>query len=140
MRPRLGTKGLALCEDKATWDNFLVLAQEQGLARFSFWHVASHAFHEPITGQLSGISFYDRDVWLDELWQCAPLPQLVTLSACSGSKSKLYAGDEHISLATTCLSAGAHTVVGSLWPVPDKEMPVSMHTYYAALAAGNSRL
>ncbi len=136
VRPHLSAESVALTEEAATWDNFLMLGQDQGFARFSFWHVASHAFHEPITGRLSGISFYDRDVWLDELWQCAPLPQLVTLSACSGSKSKLYEGDEHISLATTCLAAGAQTVVGSLWPVPDKEMPWLMRNFYAALAQG----
>lgn len=136
VRPHLGTAGVLLAEAEATWANFLALGQEQGLARYSFWHVASHAFHEPLTGRLSGLSFYDRDVWLDELWQCAPLPQLVTLSACSGSKSKLYEGDEHISLATTCLAAGAQTVVGSLWPVPDTEMPLLMRDFYAALAEG----
>ncbi|MBK9054515.1 MAG: CHAT domain-containing protein [Chloroflexi bacterium] len=136
VRPHLGTNSQSLCEADATWANFQALGQAQGLARFSFWHVASHAVLDRLTGRLSGISFYDRDVPLDELWQCAPLPQLVTLSACSGSKSKLYEGDEHISLATTCLSAGAQTVVGSLWPVPDREMPRLMHDFYAALANG----
>ena len=138
VRPLLGPEGADLCENEATWDNFLTLHGERDLSRFSFWHVATHASHEPLTGRLSGISFYDRDVWLDELWQCSPLPQLVTLSACSGSKSKVYEGDEHVSLATTCLSAGARTVVGSLWPVADKTMPALMATYYAALAADQS--
>ena len=138
VEPLLGQEGHSLCEETATWDNFLALHQERDLSRFSFWHVATHASHEHLTGRLSGISFYDRDVWLDELWQCSPLPQLVTLSACSGSKSKVHEGDEHVSLATTCLSAGAHTVVGSLWPVSDKAMPELMRTYYNALAAGKS--
>ena len=138
VRPHLGPSGEALCEDKATWNNFLALGRQQGLDRFSFIHVASHTFHEALTGLLSGISFYDRDVELDELWQCAPLPQLIILSACSSSKSKVHEGDEHIGLATTCLIAGAHTIVGSLWPVPDKDMPLLMRDFYASLAEGKS--
>ncbi|NIV13045.1 MAG: hypothetical protein GWN62_17705, partial [Aliifodinibius sp.] len=64
------------------------LADRHGLDSFKFLHVASHAFADTLSGRLSGLAFYDRDVWLDELRGCAPFPGLVTLSACSGSKSR----------------------------------------------------
>ena len=69
-------------------------------------------------------------MWLDELWDLAPLPALVSLSACSGMQSYLYAGDEPISLAATCLQAGAQQVVGSLWPVRDDEALTITGAFY----------
>lgn len=66
-----------------------------------------------------------------------PLPALVTLSACSSSQSRLYAGDEHVSLVTTGLSAGARQVIGSLWPVVDTAAPQLMHELYQQIQAGH---
>ncbi|MCI0397954.1 MAG: CHAT domain-containing protein [Chloroflexi bacterium] len=128
--------GLILRNEAASWAALQELAAGKGLATFSFLHVASHAFHDNVTGRLSGLALSDRDVWLDELWDCAPLPGLVTLSACSGSKSRLYEGDEHIGLATTCLAAGARHVVASLWPVLDEDAAGLMIAFYNHLAAG----
>jgi CHAT domain-containing protein len=124
-----------LHDEAATWPAFYNLAAGQGLVHFSFLHMASHAFHDNVTGRLSGLALYDRDVWLDELWDCAPLPKLVTLSACSGSKSRLYEGDEHVGLVTTCLAAGAQHVVASLWPVLDQDAVNLMVAFYSYLTA-----
>jgi CHAT domain-containing protein len=76
---------------------------------------------------------YDRDLWLDEIYQLAPLPRLVTLSACSGILSRLFEGDEQVGLATTCLAAGAQQVVGSLWPLLDEAMVEFMRRFYTYL-------
>ncbi|MCI0727405.1 MAG: CHAT domain-containing protein [Chloroflexi bacterium] len=135
LKSYLGPGGWALCDEAATWSNILELSREGGLARFSFLHLASHAFHDAATGRLSGLALYDRDVWIDELWDCAPLPSLVVLSTCSSSKSRLYEGDEHVGLATTCLAAGARHVVASLWPVLDQDAANLMATFYSHLAA-----
>jgi CHAT domain-containing protein len=86
---------------------------------------------------LSGISFYDRDVWLDELWDCAPWPALVTLAACNSSQSLVHEGDEHIGLTTTLLAAGARTVIGSIWPVRDEDAAGLLTAFYRNFLAVN---
>jgi CHAT domain-containing protein len=78
----------ALLNEAATWPALLGLAEGSGLSSYAFLHIASHAFADGVSGRLSGLAMFDRDVWLDELWNCAPFPALVTLSACSGSKSR----------------------------------------------------
>ena len=118
---------------EATAENLFKLAQTDGLEQFDFLHIASHAFADQLTGRLSGLALYDRDLWLDEIYQLAPLPRLVTLSACSGTASRLYEGDEPIGLATTCLAAGAQHVVGSLWPLLDTYMAAFMRHFYEYL-------
>ncbi|GIK57939.1 MAG: CHAT domain-containing protein [Chloroflexota bacterium] len=131
LSPLLGPAGRELRDTAATWDHLRTFAGEEGLAaRFTFWHIASHAFYDGLSGRFSGVALYDRDVLLDELWQLAPLPPLVTLSACSGGHSLVYTGDEHVSLTITCLAAGAQRVVSSLWPVQDESMPALMAFFY----------
>jgi CHAT domain-containing protein len=127
---------LSLMDENATWPAFQVLAKERGLDDFSFLHAASHAFADTLSGRMSGLALYDRDVWLDELRECGPFPELITLSACSGSKSRFFEGDEQIGLATTFLAAGARQVVASLWPIKDDEAANLMTIFYEYLTAG----
>jgi tetratricopeptide (TPR) repeat protein len=126
----LGNRGRVLVGKDATWNNVRALAGQNGLARFSFCHIAGHASFDSLTGRLSGISFYDRDVWLDELWECAPWPHLLTMAACNGSQSLVHEGDEHVGLTTTFLSAGANTVAGSIWPVRDEDAANLLTSFY----------
>ncbi len=130
--------GRQLRETEATKDNLCQLRADNGLSQFSCWHIASHAFHDPVNGRLSGLALYDGDIWLDELWDCAPLPPLVVLSGCNSSQSLVYDGDEHVGLAVTCLAAGAQSFVGNLWPVPDVAVARLMPAFYAHIAAGRS--
>jgi CHAT domain-containing protein len=132
----LGPGSRRLQAAEATWLNLQQVAGEDGLAPFAFLHVASHAFHDPITGRLSGLALYDRDIWLDEVTQLAPLPSLVTFSACSGSQSRIYEGDEHVGLVTACLASGAQSVVGSLWPIEDADTADLMLNFYEQRLAG----
>jgi CHAT domain-containing protein len=123
-------RGTVLYDKQATWKALRALGGQAGLAEHAFLHVASHAFYDAVSGRASGLALHDRDVWLDELWELAPLPSLFSLSACSGMQSYLYEGDEPIGLATTCLQAGAQHVVGSLWPMPDADAASVMSDFY----------
>lgn len=119
-----------LRDEEATWQKVQEYGSPAGLSAYQFLHIASHAFHDHHTGRISGLALYDQDIWHDELWQLAPLPPLVTLSACSGNQSLIRSGDEPIGLATTCLAAGAQTVLGSLWPIEDNGLTNLMTTFY----------
>jgi CHAT domain-containing protein len=125
-----------LLDEKATWANWQALRNEPEWPSFRFLHIASHASHDASTGRLSGIALHDQDLWLDQLEQLAPLPELITLSACSGTQALIYEGDELIGLPTTCLAAGAQHVVGSLWPVLDEDAAELMQDFYRHVVAG----
>ncbi len=130
---RLGTHGQLLVEQDATWENLIGLKNDNvqtGLSRFDWLHVASHFFLDPHTGRLSGIALSDGDVWLDQLRDLAPLPSLVTFSACNSIYSFLYKGDEHVGLPATCMIAGADSIIGSAWPVLDKSAAAFTLSFY----------
>jgi CHAT domain-containing protein len=132
----LGDNLHLLTDNNATHANWQALRQEDGLARFAFLHIASHAFADQYSGRLSGIALHDQDIWLDELGQMAPLPPLVVLSACSSLRTLLYEGDEPMGLPAACLTAGAHSVVGSLWPILDETAPKLMTDFYRFRLSG----
>jgi CHAT domain-containing protein len=129
---------VALLEGQASWQNLQDLAKSRGMDRFAFWHVASHAFHDPYTGRLGGVALAGGDLWLDRIAELAPLPPLVTLSACSGMQSVLYEGDEPIGLSAACLAAGARQVVAGLWPVRDDLAAPLMMSFYQHWWSGMS--
>lgn len=119
-----------LTNTEATWEKLLTFAQTIPLNTKAFLHLATHAFHDPQTGRLAGLALFDQDVWLDQLWELAPLPPLITLSACYGLQSRIYEGDEQLSLVTTCLAAQANHIVGSLWAVLDQSSAPLMEAFY----------
>ena len=133
----LSDQSRCLLNGEATWSHLQALSRTTGLRRFGFWHVASHAFYDSITGQLSGIALADQDVWLDQLRELAPLPELITLSACSGTQSLMFEGDEALGLTATCLAAGARQVIGSLWPIRDDAAASLMREFYRHFLAGD---
>ncbi|MCL4266937.1 MAG: CHAT domain-containing protein [Anaerolineae bacterium] len=131
-----GSGSESLIEEDATFTNWLQLGQANGLSRFRFLHMATHAFSDQFSGRLSGLALYDRDLWLDELQQMGPLPPLVVLSACSSLRNLVYEGDELMGLTIGCLAAGAQRIVGSLWPVLDQKSPDFMVNFYRRLLSG----
>lgn len=126
------------CDAAATWPNIQQLSNGHGLQRFDWLHIASHAFYDNVTGRLSGLAFYDQDIWIDDLLRLAPLPRLVTLSVCSSRRDHVYAGDEQVGLTASCLVAGAQTVISSLWPVVDETAPDLLLHFYQSVASGRS--
>jgi CHAT domain-containing protein len=63
---------------------------------------------------------------------------LVAISACYGSGSRVYGGEGLVGLSWAFLRAGAHYVIGSLWEVSDSTAPQIMDRMYSEIAAGRS--
>ncbi len=141
---KIGEGGVSLFNERATWEALLALKDEQkteeaaGLARFAWMHVASHVFSDSTTGRLSGLALWNDDIWLDSIRDLGPLPNLVTFSACNSSTSFIYEGDEHVDLPSTCLVAGANSVIGSMWRVPDQAAAEMLAEFYDRYLAGMS--
>jgi CHAT domain-containing protein len=64
--------------------------------------------------------------------------ELVTLSACETGLSKIFAGDEILGLARGFLSAGAKSLVLSLWTVNDEATTRLMESFYVNLQRGET--
>jgi len=62
--------------------------------------------------------------------------RLVVLSACETGLGTLQRGDEITGLTRTFLTAGADTVLASLWKVSDESTAVLMQQFYRGLARG----
>lgn len=137
LRSEMGDEGKVLTDEEATLAILTQLSKDNaasghktGLARYDWLHIASHFFCDPVSGSLSGLALSGETLWLDQIRDLAPLPQLVTFSGCSSIFSRIYSGDEHVGLPTTCFLAGANTIVGSTWPVLDLSSAKLMTGFY----------
>ncbi|QNI32953.1 CHAT domain-containing protein [Alloacidobacterium dinghuense] len=61
---------------------------------------------------------------------------LVAISACYGSGSRIYGGEGLVGLSWAFLRAGSHYVIGSLWEVSDSAAPEIMDHMYGEIAGG----
>jgi CHAT domain-containing protein len=83
----------------------------------------------PAAGQPSRLSLY-------EIVGMKLRARLVVLSACETGLGKLQGGDEITGLTRTFLTAGADTVVASLWKVSDESTAMLMQEFYRRLGDG----
>lgn len=120
---------------RATETSFKRLAGE-----YDVLHLATHGRLNRYAPLLSGLELEPdskNDGWLDvyEILQLKLHARLVTLSACetalgSGYFSQIPAGDEFVGLTRAFLSAGAQSVVASLWEVNDRSTLDFMLRFY----------
>ncbi|HEX3437169.1 MAG TPA: CHAT domain-containing tetratricopeptide repeat protein [Pseudacidobacterium sp.] len=129
-----------------------VFAQKQALpsayasstpGQFSYIHFVAHGTSssaQPLDSAIvltrepanpDAFKLYARDVI-----QQALHADLVTISACYGSGSRVYGGEGVVGLSWAFLRAGAHYVVGSLWQASDAATPQLMDRMYDELAQG----
>jgi len=66
--------------------------------------------------------------------------ELVVLSACESNRGKVATGEAVAGLRSAFLFAGAKTLVGSLYEVPDEETRELMHDFYAGLCSDKGKL
>ena len=115
----------------------------QALRDHEIVHLATHGIYDshaplfsalltsPATNQPARVSLY-------ELTDIQLKAKLVVLSACDSGTGKLFQGDEIAGLTRTILSAGAKTVVSSLWTVDDESTALLMQAFYKELGRGRS--
>lgn len=101
-------------------------------------HIASHAVFRQDNPMFSAFKLADK--WLNFYDICGlKLPaSLVTLSGCSTGTSRISAGDELLGLARGFLTAGADSLVVSLWEVDDVATARLMTSFYQQLRCGKN--
>lgn len=103
-------------------------------------HLACHATVTPTERHSAGLELVGGRLTAEELTEAAEAAGarlgLVVLAACRSHVSG-RGHNEAYSLATAFLVAGAHTVLGSLWQVPDDATSVLMYLTHRHLRAGD---
>ncbi|MCH8294986.1 CHAT domain-containing protein, partial [Candidatus Poribacteria bacterium] len=102
--------------DEATAQRIIDNVPETGIV-----HTACHSQLEPHDFLRSGMEMADRRLTALEIMNRIDLSQvaLVYLSSCDGAASLPEHTDELMALVRAFLSAGAPTVIASLWPLDD---------------------
>jgi len=121
-----------LLDDQAT-----LVALRARAASADVLHLACHGQFRPDNPLFSSLQLADgwltvRDAYSLEL-NCG----LVTLSACETGASAVAPGDELIGLARGFFSAGAPSLLVSLWTVDDESTAALMTSFYTRLRAGD---
>ena len=139
MLERLYYDSFAYVGKRATVDNFIKECNRAGIL-----HIAVHYKADPNPSkfvlQLAPEGDSDGEITLQELTSIAnPSLQLVALSACESAAS----ADPLLS-GTSCAAevfslAGAKSVLGGIWKVPDASTTKLMGDFYRSLAKGNTR-
>ena len=104
--------------------------------RFDVLHLACHGQFRPENPMFSSLHLSDGWVTVRDICAQKLRAGLVTLSACETGMNKIYAGDELLGLARGFLSAGANSLILSLWTVSDEAAATLMKEFYEHLQRG----
>jgi len=140
-----GRQATAIVGPKATETWFKHVAGD-----YDVIHFATHGFFNKTNPLFSGVQL-EPDAQNDgrlEVYEILGLhlrAQLVTLSACetalgSGYFTEIPAGDEFVGLTRAFLSAGASTVIASLWEVNDSSTARLMQSFYRKVSEDSPSL
>jgi CHAT domain-containing protein len=98
-------------------------------------HIATHGFFRQDNPMFSGIRLGESRLTLYDLYHLKLPAELVTLSGCSTGLNVVAAGDELIGLVRGLLSAGAQSLLLTLWDVNDSSTAHFMKAFYTRLFA-----
>lgn len=96
-------------------------------------HIATHGFFRQDNPMFSGIRLGESRLTLYDLYHLKLPAELVTLSGCSTGLNVIAAGDELIGLVRGLLSAGARSLLLTLWDVNDSSTADFMKAFYTRL-------
>jgi CHAT domain-containing protein len=104
-----------------------------------FIHIASHGFFRQDNPLFSGIRLGDGHLSLHDLYQMRLPAELVTLSGCATGLNVVAPGDELLGLVRGLISAGAASLLLTLWDVDDQSSARFMPLFYRYLLASGSK-
>ena len=111
---------------------------ERSASKFDLIHLACHGQFRPDNPMFSSLHLADGWVTVRDVCARRLSVRLVTLSACETGLSKIFPGEEILGLARGFLSAGARSLVLSLWTVSDEATARLMTDFYANLQRGET--
>ena len=105
--------------------------------RYRYLHFASHARVSDQEPDQSRLLLADGMLDLPVIRRLRLTAELVTLSACETAMGRQVRGEGVVGLSHAFLSAGARSVLVSLWPVTDRSTARFMTEVYRELHAGS---
>jgi CHAT domain-containing protein len=124
-------KAVAFLDDQATMGALHAQAPAADVL-----HLACHGQFRPDNPLFSSLRLADGWLTVRDAYGLDLNCQLVVLSACETGVSKIAPGDELLGLASGFFSAGAPTLLVSLWTVDDESTARLMASFYARLRDG----
>lgn len=121
-------QGEVMLEDAATLERVRARAPACRIL-----HVAAHGDFRPDNPLFSGLALADGWLTTLDIFNLRLQASLVTLSACQTGRSVVGGGDELLGLMRAFLSAGAASLVTTLWEVEDRSTTQLMQSFYARL-------
>lgn len=128
-------EGRFLLGDSASKSEFLKLAPD-----YEVLHLAMHGFDDLENSALSRLDFANQESLL--AWEISNLDlesEMVVLSACETGTGQIAKGEGVLSLGRSFISAGAKSVVMSLWKLEDAASSEIMSSFYAELKKGEGK-
>ncbi|MGI8787583.1 MAG: CHAT domain-containing protein [Pyrinomonadaceae bacterium] len=115
-----------------------VAAFMKNAPHFDILHLACHGQFRPENPMFSSLHLADGWLTVRDICSQKLNADLVILSACETGLNKIYAGDEILGLARGFLSAGASSLILSLWTVNDAATAKLMKGFYECLEEGKT--
>lgn len=118
--------------------------KKRALSKFRIIHVAAHGVGDEQEPDRAALVLSAGGAAEDGLWQAREIrssrlsADLVVLSACETGTGRLQGQEGVMNLARAFLTAGAKSVIASLWSVEDRSTATLMSSLYKHLAAGLS--
>jgi CHAT domain-containing protein len=129
----LFAKSVRLKNKKATFKNIRKHAKNADVV-----HLACHARFRPDNPLFSALSLSGESLSVRDARRLDLKNKLIVLSACETGLNKIENGEEVIGLARGFLSAGAASLILSLWTVNDRSTLDLMTAFYERLLAGSN--
>ena len=136
----LGNNGVILAGADASESKL----KSEPLAQFRVITLAAHGVGDELEPDRAAIVLNPGNATEDGLWQAREIRRTklnadtVVLSACETGTGRLQGQEGIMNLARAFLTAGAKSVVASLWDVEDRSTATLMEGFYQHLAKGES--
>jgi len=113
------------------------------LSRYGILHLATHSVIDEENPERSSVRLTpgpgeDGHLEVAEILDLKMPGNVVVLSTCESAGGQILRGEGVMSLARAFFGAGAHTVVGSLWPIEENDGARLFERFYRHLGAGAS--
>ena len=113
-------------------------AYTKNAAGFDVLHLACHGQFRADNPLFSSLHLADGWITVRDICSQKLKAELVTLSACETGLNEIFAGDEILGLSRGFLTAGAKSLVLSLWTVNDEATTALMKEFYAEIKNGKT--
>ncbi len=124
---------VSLTNHDANFANF-----KENAANFDILHIACHGQFRQDNPMFSSLQLADGLITVRDACAMKLKAEIVTLSACETGLNSIFAGDELLGLSRGFLSAGASSMLLSLWTVNDEATGELMQIFYTELKKGKS--